>query len=391
MLFLHPRQSPSIPFAPRAAALLGMLIIGFSFGTGRNRTGAVPGDTISRLQAVQPDSSRARVLIMATFHLRQIADAFKPALLDSLAARLAGFHPDSICVETLPGVRVRELDLQRDAGPLYSDLLDSFAARHLKMGKPARSVLRTTPQAAALKVRELLAAARAASPRKMTPVERTALALWMLAAYEPESAALQWSYLNEEDKRAQKAVPPELARELDAELARVNEVPALAIRVARTLGLENLDPVDDFEDLEAYAEIDSELDKDIKGSSVLAAVPKAAVYAEAAARLEGCIRRGNLLPQFSYLNSAAYAAADVDAQWGVFLRTHFASGSDRSRLGLWENRNLKIAARIRAVAALHPGGRILVIYGAAHKPFLEAYLSKTADVQLVRFEELEAK
>ena len=85
------------------------------------------------------------------------------------------------------------------------------------------------------------------------------------------------------------------------------------------------------------------------------------------------------------------AAADVDAQWGVFLRTHFASGSDRSRLGLWENRNLKIAARIRTVAALHPGGRVLVIYGAAHRPFLEAYLSSIADIQIVGFKELGPK
>jgi len=73
------------------------------------------------------------------------------------------------------------------------------------------------------------------------------------------------------------------------------------------------------------------------------------------------------------------------------LRTRFASGTDRSRLGLWENRNLKIAARIRAVAALHPGGRVLVFYGAAHKPFLEAYLSQMADVRLVGLQELMAR
>jgi hypothetical protein len=134
-----------------------------------------------------------------------------------------------------------------------------------------------------------------------------------------------------------------------------------------------------------------QLEKDIKGSSSLASVSKSPVYAEAAARLEECVRKADLLSQFVFLNSAGYAAADVESQWGVFLRTHFASGSDRSRLGLWENRNLKIAACIRAVAARHPGGRILIIYGAAHKPFLEAYLSEMADLRLVGFEELEAK
>jgi hypothetical protein len=40
------------------------------------------------------------------------------------------------------------------------------------------------------------------------------------------------------------------------------------------------------------------------------------------------------------------------------------------------------------VAALHPGGRVLVVYGAAHRPFLEAYLARTIDVEVVGFESL---
>ncbi|HQU34722.1 MAG TPA: DUF5694 domain-containing protein, partial [Thermoanaerobaculaceae bacterium] len=150
--------------------------------------------------------------------------------------------------------------------------------------------------------------------------------------------------------------------------------------------LETLEPVDDFEDPDAYAVIDAQLEKDFNGNAQLAAVSKAPVYLEKASRLQECTRTGDLLPVFALLNSSRFAAADVDAQWGVFLRTHFASGTDRTRLGLWENRNLKIAARIRAVAALHPGGRVLVIYGAAHRPFLEAYLSKMADIDVVEVE-----
>jgi hypothetical protein len=363
----------------------------FSLASGQENGGAKREDAISRLKAIQPESSRTRVLVLATFHLRQIADTFKPDMLDRLMPRLEQFWPDAICIETLPGSRVQELDLRRDAGPLYVELLDGFAARHIKMGKQALDVLRTTPQKAAAKVRELLAPARASSPGEMAPGERAVLALWMLAAYDPASAALQWSYLGENDKRAQKAVPAGLINELDGDSAKVNEVPAIAARLARKLGLEKLDAVDEFEDLEVYAEIMTRLEEDIKGSPLLASVSRAPIYTEAAARLEECVRKGDLFPQFVFLNSAEYATADVEAQWGVFLRTHFLSGADRSRLGLWENRNMKIAARIRAVATRHPGGRILVIYGAAHKPFLEAYLSKMADVELVGFGELEAK
>jgi len=388
----HDRQRPSTLWriAP-AAALLGISAMIFPSVYSQSRPGSERSEAISRLKSIQPESSRTCVLILATFHLKQIAGTFKPGLLDSLMTRLEKFKPDAICIEALPGSRVSEIELRRSAGPLYSELLDGFAARHLKMGKRALDILGTTQPAAGAKVRELLAVARASGPKRTAAAERAALALWMLAAYEPDSAALQWTYLSENEKKTQKALPPDLAAALEAESAKVNEVPAIAARLARKLGLESLDAVDDFEDLVSYAEITLQLEKDIQSSPLLASVAKASVYTDAAARLEACIRKGDLLSQFVLLNSAGYAAADVEAQWGAFLRTRFASGSDRGRLGLWENRNLKIAARIRAVAALHPGGRILVVYGAAHKPFLEAYLERTADVRLVTFDELEAR
>ncbi len=372
--------------ASLSLALASVLAFAPSPANGRAQPGADTSDPIARLAAIQPVQARTRVLVLGTFHLREIAKQFQPAMLDRLLPVLQRFRPGAICVETLPGARVRELDLRRDAGPLYADILSSFANGHQKLGKPACALLNTTPEKASVKVRELLAAARAAGPGKTSPGDRATLALWMLAAYDPSSAALQWSYLDEAARKAQKAVPADLAEQLDSELAQVNEVPAIAVRLARTLGLETLEPVDDFEDPDAYAVIDAQLEKDFTGNAQLTAVSKAPVYLEKASRLQECTRTGDLLPVFALLNSARFAAADVDAQWGVFLRTHFASGTDRTRLGLWENRNLKIAARIRAVAALHPGGRVLVIYGAAHRPFLEAYLSKMADIDVVEVE-----
>lgn len=391
MFIRNRRRSAAVRRITNAAALFGALLMGFAFATGQERQAAGSSDAISRLKALQPASSRTRVLVMATFHLRHIADSLTPAMLDGLIERLERFRPDSICIETLPGPRVQELELRKDAGPIYADVLEGFASRHLTMGKRALDALGTTPQAAVRKVRELLASARALGPGKMTPPQRTRLALWMLAAYDPDSAALQWSYLTEEERKAQKEIPAALAGEIDDALTMANEVPAIAVRLARRLGLEKLDPVDDFEDLEGFTEIEARLEEDMKNSPMLASVSKSPVYTESAARLEECVRRGDLLPQFTLLNSAAFAEADVDAQWGVFLRTHFASGSDRGRLGLWENRNLKIAARIRAVAALHPGGRVLVIYGAAHRPFIEACLSSMADIRIVGLDELETK
>jgi len=269
-----PKKSPlGAPFILPAAVALAISFLIFASVSSAQGNGSQPDDAIRGLQALQPEAVRTRVLVLATFHLRQIEKTFKPQMLDSLRARLEQFRPDAICVESLSGSRTREFELRTEAGPFYREVLDGFASRHRKMAPIALSLLKTSPEAAAARVRELLAAAS-----------------------------------------------------------------------------------------------------------------KAAVYAEAEKLLKDCIEKGDLWPQYALLNSPPYARADVNAQWGVFLRTHFPGGPDRARLGLWENRNLKIAARIRAVAALHPGGHILVIYGAAHKPFLDAYLSMMADVKVGQVE-----
>ena len=343
-------------------------------------------DAIASLQALQPPAARARILVLATFHLKQAQKEFKPGMLDRLIDELAAFRPDAVCIESLPGARVREFELRKEAGPLYGEVLASFGKRHLDLARAALPAVKASPEAAAVREAELVSALTRLKPEERSAPLRATLALWMAAAYDPVSAALQWSFLTGEEKRAQTAVPGDLAALLDAECAEVNEDFALAVPLARRLGLQTVEPVDDFEDLEAYARIEPQLEKEFQGDPLLAAVSKAPIYAESDALKKECLEKGDLRPVYALLNSARFARADVDAQWGVFLRTHFPGGTDRSRLGLWENRNLKIAARIRAVAALHPGGRILVVYGAAHKPFLDDYLSRMADVDIVQLD-----
>jgi hypothetical protein len=380
----------------RAVIIVGLFLVALSFSSlGRpgvrasiGRPGEdAPQDAIASLQALQPASARTRVLVLATFHLGQIKKEFKAGMLDRLIAELAAFRPDAICIECLPGARVREFELRKEAGPLYGDLLESFGKRHLDLARAALPVVKVSAETAAAMEAELVSGLTGHQPVERTAA-RASLALWMAAAYDPVSAALQWSFLTREERLAQTAVPDDLAALLDAECAEVNEDFALAVPLARRLGLQTLEPVDDFEDLEAYARIEPRIEKDFPGNALLAAASKAPVYSDSDALLRQCLEKGDLRPVYDLFNSPRYAGADVDAQWGVFLRTRLPSGADRARLGLWENRNLKIAARIRAVAALHPGGRVLVIYGAAHKPFLDDYLSMMADVTVVQLEAL---
>jgi hypothetical protein len=324
-----------------------------------------------------------RILVLATFHLRQIKDRFDPAFLDAVVERLAAFHPAAIAVESLPGDFISSLEGQGQKSPLVQDLLDRFAARQRTLGHDAHNRLRTDPVLAAAQVEKRFGAG---------PIQdRPALVMWLLAAYNFPSAVLQWSLLPAEEKASQTAVPPETAAALEEASRKVDETFALAGRLAARLGLPRLYPVDDFEDLGAYERIDAVLEKEAADNPLLKAVAGAPVYREDEKRLEKALAARDLLPVYEAYNSAERIQADVDAQWGVFLRTRFSGGEDRARLALWENRNLKIAARIQAVCSAYPGRNVLVIYGAAHKPFLESYLGRMMNTEIVRFEDLKSR
>jgi hypothetical protein len=106
---LEQKRSLSFPLLLRGQALVAILAVFLPLASCREVKGPVPEDAVDRLKALQPESARTRILILATFHLAQQAEAFTPDLLDGLVDRLAAFRPDAICVEALPGSRVQEL------------------------------------------------------------------------------------------------------------------------------------------------------------------------------------------------------------------------------------------------------------------------------------------
>lgn len=329
-----------------------------------------------RLQGLVPAAERTQVMVLGTFHFREIKDRFQPALVAPLLRQLEAFKPDVVAVEALPGPYIHELELRAKATSVHEEVLGQFASVPLELGHEAQALLKL----------DMIQASRLLAIQRGMPSDPVALAvrtLQCLAAYEWPSALLAWSLIPS-GHAARAQVPAPLASKLDAQLSRINEIQAVAIPLARALGHPGIACVDEFEDMEALEPVMEALMASLKDSPLLAAAGKAQVYRDSRERRDAAVAAGDLLPFFRHLNSPATMAADVDAQWGVFLRTHLKDGADRGRLALWENRNLKIAARIRALSARHPGKRILVIYGAAHKPFLDATLAACADLQLIQ-------
>jgi hypothetical protein len=348
----------------QAAVLLGLVGIGLP---------AIASRPLDALRRQTPPARRTQVLVLGTFHYRELKDGFRPALVSGLLDRLAAFRPDAIAVEALPGGAVRELALEEDATPVHREVVEGFAAAALGLGREAQKALGM----------DALQAARALGPGGR-PEAGTRGVLVALAAYDWPTGLLAWSGLSAEARAGSPPISKGLAARLDAKLAEVNEIQGLALPLARRLGLARLDGVDAFEDLWAIGPVMEALAPVARSDPRFVAARRAAIYRRSRALQAASLRKGDLLPAYRFLNSARYAREDVAAQWGVFLGTKLPGGANRSREALWEERNLKIAARIRVLSARHPGGRILVIYGAAHRPFLEDYLSRCSDLTVVR-------
>ncbi|HVF83965.1 MAG TPA: DUF5694 domain-containing protein [Sphingomicrobium sp.] len=72
-----------------------------------------------------------------------------------------------------------------------------------------------------------------------------------------------------------------------------------------------------------------------------------------------------------------------DSDFGAALNEPSPERFGRHYVGRWETGNLRMAANIRDMLTLDPGGRALVIVGASHKACLETYLDQMHDVRLV--------
>jgi len=77
------------------------------------------------------------------------------------------------------------------------------------------------------------------------------------------------------------------------------------------------------------------------------------------------------------------AKAIHDSDFGPALEEGSPQQFGRGYVTYWETRNLRMASNIREIVGNDPGKRTLVIVGASHKWYLEAYLDQMHDVRIV--------
>jgi uncharacterized protein DUF5694 len=328
-------------------------------------------------------AARTRVLVLASPHLSSLDKPLDPKALDSLVSLLVAFRPSVVAVEAMPAWLLAALG-RREGND--ATVVEQFASERLAVGRRIGEEEKLAPEAAQAKCREQLRGlGRDADVGARLRGIRTCL-----AAYEETTAILQWSYVPESVRATTESLPADVRAHLSRRLADANETSSIAIRVASRVGLNSIADVDDQRESSRILEIGPALQKELDASPASRAAIESTIYRESTRRLSEAVEGKDLLPYYRWLNSFDYQRADLDSQWGLFFRTRLKSGLDRVRTAEWEFRNLSMVANVREASATCPGGNVLVVVGAAHKPFFDAYLSQLMDVSVVDLSDLES-
>lgn len=325
---------------------------------------------------------KTKVLVLATHHISQYEDIFSPTLLDSLINVLKGYSPNIIGMEVLSGAQIAEME--RRGGP-YDSWLISFASEQLEYGTKAQKALDLSWRKANLTADSLLD--KVQQTRKLADSTRIALINNLIASYRLHTAALQWSYLSEEVQSNQSVIPESTVKGLTETFNSADETSSISLQLAHQLDLQRVYPIDDHLDKDSfYSENNTQLTEALDDSTVQA-LRNAPYLIKQEDLLEQGVEDSTWLPLYKYMNSPDYYDRDKERQWrNIFLEDF--NEPLRSRLALWEERNLKIAAHIRSATARDPGGRVLVTIGASHKAFLDSYLKEMMGIEVVYLNDL---
>lgn len=315
-----------------------------------------------------------QVMVLGTAHLSYADDDWDPAVLAPLLDRLANFRPDVIAIENQPGPTVVKTWAYRSILP---EVAATYAGQAMMMSNAAGlSLDMDMPQAEAA-LRQYLADL----PEQPSPAQRRRLAALHAGAGDPYSALVQWWYLPDAERKAGDGISATLARQLD-DLGKDREEGVLiAARLAVRLGLQRLQQIDSQEE-DVFTPAESEVFyRDV--------FPRLADSVNADGLIQ---RRGKVadmtspeltLDAYRRLNDPAIERRVAQLEWRGAIEAPSEADVGRKRMAAWEARNLRMAANIREASARAPGGRMLVIVGATHKLWLEAYLGMMSDIEVV--------
>jgi hypothetical protein len=308
------------------------------------------------------------VLVLGTHHLSGLPANFSPKSLEPLLERLQAWKPQLIMIEKLSGP---QCDYMRRYSTRYADEVKTYcwdtAAANQASGLDV--------PAANAEVEKLMTN----WPATPTPSQRRHLALLFLAAGEQTSALVQWLRLAPSERIEGDGLDKTLLEQLQGLAVKRNEGFLLAAPLAARLGLERVYAMDDH-----TADFDADDDKAYQEALQRAwnnpAVAK--MKAEDQALFPHLDNGEGVLALYRADNQPGEAQLLFEGDFGAALKDSSPQQYGRQYVGYWETRNLRMVANIRDIVAMTPGKRTLVIVGASHKGYFDAYLNMMHDIKL---------
>jgi hypothetical protein len=353
--------------APRTVAtVFACLLASWGSCSGAQAIATVP---ITGLDARMPGQQTA-VLVLGSAHLSALPeDVAAEKSIEPVIDRLAAFAPDVITIEALPGEACD--GLARHVALYGKDVFDSYCLPT----DAARAATGLDVPAALGEAKQHLAS----WPAQPTAAQRRHLAAVFLAAGEPASALVQWWRLAPQERRAGDGLDDAMIQFLDKRAHSRNENYLVGARLAARLGLERVHAVDDHTGDSVDLGDEAAYERAIRAawkSGETAAAPIRAKQAE----LE---KAGDLIGLYRHVNDPRVLRIAIDSDFGAAMRDASPDHYGRRYVAGWEARNLRMVANVRAAFATRPGGRVLCIVGASHKPWFDALLGQMQGVRLV--------
>ncbi|MFU8831734.1 MAG: DUF5694 domain-containing protein [Wenzhouxiangella sp.] len=313
------------------------------------------------------------ITVVGTPHLKGLEVAPSAEQLAHTVEALSAFEPTQVCVERMSGDRIEVLmgDPARNAMTLRPETAGRpLATMIVPVGVEMQAMLERRPADARDE------GARLVSRWNELDVAEQIQAIGLqLAGYEFHSAVLNWSYLDEaERKEAAENLGEHTASRLEEALHSVHEVYSLGVPLARKAGLHQLCTADSQEDETRGMQAARKYD----GDEILESP-------EVRARFEMLIKRWTqewqpdsgpqaLTAMLRFFNSDEFTELDRRLQWETLREFDNEAGAFQRRLMYWHARTAQISAELFRALAKGPDERVIFIVGSAHRPFTEADL-----------------
>lgn len=321
------------------------------------------------LRGVDPalELEPTQVMVLGTAHLAAVEN-LEAHHITPLLDRLALFDPQVITIEGVPG---ETCEMMRLYPSEYAAALDSYCFDPA----PFRAESALSVGQAAARVSTVLAT----WPDTPSAEQRRGLAAAFLASGEPYSALVQWWYLDKDERRLGDGLGMASVAFLEGRAASMSESTQIAARLAVRLGLERVFSADDHSSdivLKPHGRALWARMQEIWNSGDRA---RHEPYQRAAENLV----KGNVLAAYRFYNDAETQRTAIDNDFRKAMNDGKGKQYGRAYNSWYQVRNLRMVSNIVAAGATEPGGRVLSIVGASHKPYFEAYLDLMHDIELV--------